>query len=190
MTAHSPYFAACLKGAWTEGQENCVELKEDDPKAFELVASWLFRDLDIVKTVKEAKLDFVATYKLADKLLMAQLKNDLLDGLRGHYKNRRLATTLDTLNFFHRMGVKGGPLYRFFLDLYVWSYCTASDTDIVRKNSTEGLANEEVMRDCLLKIQENIRKKWEDPRRDGACVYHDHSDGSRCIVRAGVMRRA
>jgi len=51
LIAHSPYFKACLDGAWEEGKTNTVRLEDDDPKAFETVANWLFGDPSIMKQI-------------------------------------------------------------------------------------------------------------------------------------------
>ena len=66
LTGHSPYFAACLKDEWTEGQENCIKLEEQSPKAFDVIVNWLFQDLDPMESINMSSgNEIIQAYKLA-----------------------------------------------------------------------------------------------------------------------------
>lgn len=100
LTAHSPYFKACLNSAWEEGKTDTVRLEDDDPKAFETITNWLFRDPSTMEQIDmRSTTDVALAYKLADKLLMTQLKNHLLDEYRAFQLANRSISNIGALDF-------------------------------------------------------------------------------------------
>ena len=190
LTAHSPYFKACLDGAWEEGKTNTVRLEDDNPKAFETVTNWLFRDPTTMKQTDMNTEERALRYKLADKLLITQLKNDILDGLRAFQLAKNKFTSIGGLDILHCQGLQTTALYDYCLKLYVWIFGTPTATSVegILVQPGRALANEEVMKDLLTKMFEFMQQRWGDPRKETGCVYHDHSDGSSCSVVRGVKR--
>ena len=183
LTAHSPYFAACLKDEWTEGQENHVKLEEESPKAFEVMVNWLFGDPDSMKSINMLdRHEIIQAYKLARYLQMTQLKNDLVDHLRSCYMIDDMIPTLSMLDEIGCAGKTGSLLYQLCIKMYVWYYHNSNDLDelLLHNESSTTFCNGDLTCELLGLIHEYPHIKWSDPRKETGCVYHDHSDGSAC----------
>lgn len=192
LTAHSPYFKACLNDAWEEGKTNTVRLEDDDPEAFETVVGWLFRDPSTISsTDKPATRSIARQYQLVDKLLMTQLKNDILDGLRACESAQNSSMTIGVLDLLYSQGLQGTPLYDYCLKSYVWKFGTPGVwcPGGTFADARGSLTNEVVIKDLIVRMFEFMHQRWDDPRKEIGCVYHDHSDGSTCRVVRGVKRR-
>ncbi|KAK5092358.1 hypothetical protein LTR70_003955 [Exophiala xenobiotica] len=191
LTTHSPYFKACLNGAWEEGKTNIVRLEDDNPKAFEIVANWLFKDPTAMKQTDITNKTVVVRYKLADKLLMTQLKNNILDGFQAFQLAKNESCSIGWLDHLCSKGLQRTALYDYCLKSYV-SGLGAPEVKCAGDmfaNAAGSLTNEEAMKDLITMMAKFMQQRWGDPRKETGCVYHDHSDGSSCSVVRGVKRR-
>ncbi|KAK5937562.1 hypothetical protein PMZ80_010182 [Knufia obscura] len=195
LTAHSPYCKASLEGRWEEAKNNCVKLEEHDPKALQVIVNWLYRDprtMNFLQVQSDLCAAVLPTYQLADKLLMPNLQNELVDVLRQRLLDNKSYTGLSSILTLRQAGMSSKPLYVFLLKLHVWMFCTYPKsynntleqkiTDVIKEDFDFGKV-------WIMYVQECLAKKWSDPRKETGCVYHDHLDGSECYLLRGVKRR-
>lgn len=186
LTAHSAYFNACLNrvSSWKEGEENKVLLEEDDPEAFNVVVSWLYKEstaLAFLDSTDSLTYSMVGPYKLADKLMIPELKNALIDRLRQKLKVRDRLMGPDQLKKIRQADLLHSSLYEFSIRQFAWTYCKLPKILYQQKEQDDALdADLELARECLSMTQKFLVDGWEDPRMEKGCVYHDHSDGSEC----------
>ena len=79
LVRSSPFFEACFRADIKEAQENTVTLCEDDPEAFEIVVDWMYGGRSLQGHLYDT---LVISYLLADKLLMRDLQNAIIDLFR------------------------------------------------------------------------------------------------------------
>lgn len=186
LSTHSGYFKACLSSnaAWKEGEEKKVVLAEDNPGAFGTIVSWLYKEseaLNIFNCAKNASNDVREPYKLADKLLMPAFKNDLMDKLRQQLLVEGLVVGPSHIKTIRDAGLAHSTLYNLSLRQCAWTMCNLPNIFSNLEGEQKPLKTDaDVAQACLLAVQSCLVEKWIDPRLEIGCVYHDHSDGSKC----------
>jgi len=193
LTAYSAFFRFCLGSGFKEAGTKRVELPDDKAEDFAAVVNWLYRESKVVKydASRTATDRITSAYKLADKLIMPQLKNHLMDLLRELWKEQNLYHALESIEKLSLFNVAGDKLYDFTLKMYVWILSTQPRT-IAQKATAEAgtFANAALMQDLFTMVREYNSQKWDDPRFVVGCHWHDHSDGSKCeaVVAPGKAR--
>lgn len=121
-----------------------------------------------------------SVYKLADKLIMPQLKNYLLDSLRKLWLEEEVYMPLEDIEKHCQTCVAGDKLYDFVLKQFVWVLNIWTESADLESNVEGIFANAALMKDLLLTVREYNLNRWEDPRSVVGCHWHDHTDGSKC----------
>lgn len=102
----------------------------EGPTAFETVLAWLYRYPETFDTLRKSTNPFTTVIPiccLADKLIMPRLKNDIMDEIQGIAKQKNIvAIPDDVLAVFTSAPMGDTRLGRFFMELFVWAYCTHS----------------------------------------------------------------
>ena len=78
LCARCPFFKAALTGDLKEAHSNIVKLPEDSVEAFNVVVAWVYSDAVPTRATKPVMCD---AYRLAEKLLIPGLQNDIIDVL-------------------------------------------------------------------------------------------------------------
>lgn len=120
----------------------------------------------------------VITYQLADFLLMSRAKNDLVDHFIRATSNYGIG--YDTMSILSLAGVTETKLFE---------YCTHSCLCLTMKSGKEPTGLNEQLKDhpevlyaVIKALHEWVVKPWGKPTIKDRCRYHDHDDGSQCVV--------
>ena len=98
LTSKSKYFAACLKGNFSEAASREIELPDVDSQAFGMFAEWLYSGnvtlpaIDI--TPDEKALLMADLYILGDRLLCSGVKNRAFDIIQEYCKHHTVEAAL------------------------------------------------------------------------------------------------
>ncbi|KAK5942618.1 hypothetical protein PMZ80_005183 [Knufia obscura] len=125
----SDFFKGCLRKDFVEGQKEEVTIKEEtDERSMQLLISWTYRGKEILSTAKDNvpdtsvrgcdRLPLTRLYLLADKLLMTELKNDIVDSFIN--LSHKAFPDLQALALMLEIGPDHCQLKRFMIDDLVW----------------------------------------------------------------------
>ncbi|KAL8848085.1 MAG: hypothetical protein Q9221_006887 [Calogaya cf. arnoldii] len=88
----SAHFRAALQGRFQEAQTNRIEFPEDDEKTFELFIRRLYGSTDKGFTTYNIQ-DHISLLCFAQRILLTELQNDCIDGIRRHYYDKTKQAT-------------------------------------------------------------------------------------------------
>ena len=82
LVSKCPYFAGCLRESFPESETNEVYLAEDRSEAFDILVTWIYREVVYQANCATGVGSLILAYMLADKFFVPSLKNDLVDEIR------------------------------------------------------------------------------------------------------------
>ncbi|KAJ9663345.1 Transmembrane emp24 domain-containing protein 10 [Neophaeococcomyces mojaviensis] len=187
LEASSPFCAAKLKDCWNEGK-NEIHLDDQEPAAAEIWIDWMYKNFlsraPLSIDTETLRIGLIAkTYKLADYLIIPDLKNDLMDLIMDQHKKSRKWFTLHALIDLWEVDESDSGLFKYVFRSSILSFMTSpkfylTGSGELKKISTRADTT------LLLKVIEGIMvwnvKSWDLPSDDKKCDYHDHSEGSSC----------
>lgn len=182
LCAKSPYFAASLKSCWN-GNTNELYLDED-ANAFGHFTNWLFQDT--IPTIDlgscEGLAEITAFYKLADFLLVEDLRNVILDAVLKYLKTNLWAFGFFSLFHLREQNLQTTPLYKLVLRSSVRAFVNgperfeegaAEDTEFLR-------GKPELMMDIIDGVREYNKKPYDQVWKCHPCEYHEHEESAIC----------
>ncbi|KAI4224427.1 MAG: hypothetical protein LQ349_007245 [Xanthoria aureola] len=137
LCKHSPFFAAAFNGSFKESAGS-MELREDDPEAFDRFLQWLYRRDFTISPIGDKQCtssryqELVRVYILADKLDVPLLKNRVMVSLfdtvtlpNGNFRwqpslNCRFRPRSREVKLVYTNTVKGSPIRNFMAAYYAW----------------------------------------------------------------------
>ena len=166
-----------------EQQEKTVDLPEDDPEAFAVFVNWLYAE----KITDDADAEcLINAYTLADKFLMPELGNAVVDNFRRKMQ-RGLVNPEWVQNVWNKT-IEGCQLRKLAIDQL--HYALVEATSSYKKNvdgvsdryaQMEGLMkNGELGLVLVLRLAGQMKSPPKDPSKLTGCVYHVHKDGKQC----------
>lgn len=172
MAAKSPYFAAQLKDCW-DGQKDEVELLDATGGDFEVVLDWMHIGKLPTKLTQytehpEYDWDLAAqTYKLADKLMMPELQNEVLKNEASILASNNKSWHYSKLATLHTAELTHTPYYTFVLKSVVRKLMLNPDNSDreLQKYNTALECYPKVAIDVLASINRWNAKRWDDPCR-------------------------
>jgi len=188
LTSKSPYFATSLKDCWN-GKTNEIDLTDEDSSAFDVFVDWLYEDSVSVSTPMGAAeywpeaytILLLKVFKLADKFMVNEMKNSLLDVVKDCFKKLGRAANINALCALRFHEGSDTQLYRMFLRDCVALYMKApARFDGDKGGMGKLLENPEVAKDMLESIREYNKAPWGPMHEAERCEYHGHTDGSKC----------
>lgn len=181
LAAKSGFFAARLKDDWNDGT-NEISLDSEIPYVFASLLDWMFTGKFnmAVEDVEDNITEISLLYKLADFLLIAPAKNDLIDLMLLDLKTTDTYYTFGGLRYIWEADGRETKLFTLALRSCVKEFMRA------KKQKTESSLTEalndvpDVMLAALRSIAEYNCEPWKQVYDQDRCQYHDHSDGSSC----------
>lgn len=148
------------------------------------MVDWLYgRDLNLDATAGPAWRHVLNCYKLADKCLMYDYKNILVDALRQWVRTNGVSSYVGVsiLVLARRWKLETNALYRFVLQSFVWGMrnqkVAYSSTGPSQEGLLKALDHLDIARDITLELAYG---SGVNPTTLTGCQFHDHSDGSTC----------
>ncbi|KAL8684116.1 MAG: hypothetical protein Q9224_006601 [Gallowayella concinna] len=132
LTHHSPYFAAAFDGSFSEATTDSIDMKEDDPRAFELFVQWLYTgklfmswdepstEFEIECKVKVPTVPEFASivWALGGKPVCPAFQDHAMLLILTHFRNNWLEK--DTAWHFYRVSPPGSRLRMLAVDQFLW----------------------------------------------------------------------
>lgn len=192
--AESPFFKRCLEKGFAEGQNHEVVVREErDEEAMQQLIIWVYagtairgrygRAASFWKALDLDRSQLTKLYLLADRFLMACLKNDVLDQFR--WKSRSMVD-LQPLEQMLQRRQESCQLKRFLIDHIGWELkaTTGGNANKRRKLSTQdspwqvqlsGMFGQhpDLASDLLTAM---IHGDEQSPAMASGCVYHKHPE--------------
>lgn len=157
----------------------------EDPTAFETVLAWLYRYSETFDSLRKSTNPFTAIipiWCLADKLIMPRLKDDIMDEIQGIAKQRKMvAIPDDVLAVFTSAPMGDTRLGHFYMELFVWAYCTHPgrwSPSIICTNAM--IAQPSIVAACFHLIHLFRICGYADPRTKPRCSLHNHDLVAEC----------
>lgn len=188
VTSNSQLFASALSRNWKEGRSGVVSLPEDDPDAFEIYVSWLYKrspftseallapsseqstSLSPLKQVER----FISAYLLGDKLLDDDFCDMIIDALLEYSAARNAWPTKQAERIF-LISPPESPQRNLLPDIVVHrgnaAWFNASSKNILGYSSEALIA---ITRGLLLSRGKNTLAREAWPWVVDPCVYHRH----------------
>ena len=177
LAAKSPYFAANLKDCW-DGLKDEVELLDTTEAAFEIVMDWMYleklptRVTEYVGETYDWQLTPLA-YKLADRLMIPELQNTLLQNEADILLKNNRCWSLIKVSGLAKIDMCHTPYYTWCLKVAIYSMMKETEEDnkkfeIQARNLEE---HPTVAIDVIICINNWNVKPWEDPRGDGLSEF-------------------
>lgn len=172
------------------GEQQRLELLQDDPAGFELFVKWLYQGRldDTAEMSAEKKYDHAVAchklYRLCEKFDMPELKNLSMDQYRICLFEARLVPDADEINEIYKVSPEGSPFRRLMTKIAARQIMDPdSDKDA---ESYRGCFQNNP--DFAIDLVNAIKMGsggilFDDPTDGGLCEYHDHSGGAGCGVR-------
>ncbi|KAK5099011.1 hypothetical protein LTR70_000867 [Exophiala xenobiotica] len=169
LSAKSPYFAARFKECW-DGKKDEVELCDAGEEEFEVVMDWMHPDKlptrltlyneDLYNWTLSSR-----TYKLADRLIIPKLQDELLTAEFAKLRKSGLWWGLGRLIYLQDLGLAHTPYYSFYLKAAVWAFMTGRRYVRAERHEEVILSlkdHGQVAVDVLLSIRKWNDKAWGD----------------------------
>lgn len=157
---------------------------DEDPNAFGHFTNWIFRET--IPAVDLGTLEGLAAitafYKLADFLLIEDLRNVIMDSILKYLKDNTWDLNFFSLSFLRERNLRTTPLYRLALRSAVRMYIHCPE------RFEEGAANDieflidkpELMMDILEGVREYNKKPYDQVWKCHRCEFHEHEDSAIC----------
>jgi hypothetical protein len=187
------YFHKMFNGSFSESTSNIGSFPEDDPVAFKLFISWLYRGavempLSSTSTSSTGKCEVLQLFLLfvfAEKFGIAVLADETMDFITGVLKERNWFPGSDVLTSAYQNTHSGSKLWLFA------SRCFAFLISHYANNTSGGCwsnaklsaglkGHEDILLDVLAVLRWQAGKLQIDPRDQLACDYHQHANTDPC----------
>lgn len=189
LVAKCPYLETRLKDAWNHTKDEPIILEDIDSSGFEVVVDWMYLGQlpsHLSGDASSETSDTIATkaYKVADRLVMPALQNDLMDCMLTELRDKQEQYTFKKIFGVVELELSHTPLYDMVLRSSV--KCMCEDDDEATKSIETSLERLEkypwVLVDVIVSSQKYRRDPWEYVELENWCDYHIHPDGERCVV--------
>jgi len=179
LAAKSPYFAAQFKDCW-DGQKDEVELADADERGFEVVMDWMHLEKlpTRLTTYEKGSYNWALTsiaYKLADKLMIIELQNELLKNEVAIFRDLGKFWTFAGLNNIHDRGLAHTPYYRLCVKVAVQRFMNPG-FKYPDEDNTSLKDHGHVAVEVLESIQKWNVKPWGDPHREDLTEFMVQND--------------
>lgn len=221
ICAHSPFIKGCLKTGFKEAKEQIVTIREwQNSDSMKTLIAWAYQGRTAFKIseislsspedmVKEAASDLAELYVLADRFLMSNLKNDIVDRYRlfrpyGELQSKPdefiLRLHHDTLGTLAQHGLQDCILKR-CIAKDIASYHAVGIEDVTLGSSTPGLSPKglELLQEISadhpefgnMVLQASIANLKRGSIYDHSvpCDYHEHADGAKGCEALEIYKR-
>jgi len=182
LRAKSPYFAASLKYCWN-GDTDEVYLNED-ANAFGHFTNWMFRGTVPVVDLgsPEGLAAITAFYKLADFLLVEDLRNLIMDAILKYLKDNTWDVNFFSLFSLREQNLRTTPLYKLFLRSSVRLFVRGPDRFEDGGDNDIGFLSDkpELMLDILEGVRDYNKKPWDLVWKCHRCEFHEHEESTIC----------
>lgn len=196
----SGYFNTLLTGSFAESGSSNVDMSQELPAAIRLIAKWLYLPV-LVRDLRQSEIPdmdmLIHAWILADKLVMFDAKNSILDVIRSVTRQYQqgpedeYGLIRDGLRIIKSLKDKpctDSALYRFFIDTFAWNwadcYINCPKTSMAKYRTAgqdiiEGL--DQVAIDvgrafCICIDDGTPALEQQDPLRYKFCLYHEHDN--------------
>jgi hypothetical protein len=183
LVKKSPFFAKCLDAGMKEEHSNEVDFPDDTCRAFDLFFVWIYsREVPQVDS-HDKVLAAMDAWVLADKLVMPDWQNPLIDGIMSFWKRRTMSP--EHLAWLYDNACESSLLFTLGSKQLVWDMA-------FEPSHYEGqwlVELEELLakRECSPAelICSVIREKkeemdWNNQPAAQGCTYHVHLCGKPC----------
>ena len=186
---HSSFFDedSLIDGEERRIKDGKVDLSEEDPKAFRILAKWLYqgRIEDVAKLDKDKQWDYAYAcqnlYMLCDRIQIRELKNLAIDQFRKGCYESKLVPGADEIKPVYDRLPANSPFRKLVSRIAARQLM---DPDTKRDASIYKLcfsAAPEFAIDVLNAIREGTDGLLlDDPTEGNSCRYHEHYNGETC----------
>lgn len=188
LCERSPFFKACLQGNWLESHTKEVNLTEEHPDMIAIMIKWFYtNNLDPTFLPDATSRDITLLYQTADRYLLFEFKNHIIDKFRAFCRVERRIIEPDLLTALHEQGMMDTMLYAYGVDSladqircseadYSPGGCYHEELEAAYRNNEEvKVAVEATIARDLVSPGENLCKSF-------GCQYHEHAGGGACML--------
>lgn len=185
LTEKSPYFKACLKHHWKEDKAKNIKLEDVCVSSFRIVIRWLYNEdwKDSFENLSE-DIDWelkCKVYKVADRLMIERLQNQLMDTQLWSMWERPVSYTPERLQRLNNLGLAHTKLYEMMLKHMVKKLMTGKiDTEELSKALDTLDDSKKILQEVLLSMNTYALKPWEEVWKMDKCAFHVHMPGENC----------
>ena len=204
LLAQHEWFREKIKASSDPANEDSITLKEEDPKLFELLISWLYRKtLKAISTIdenvaKEEVTVYIDLYFRAWAWNIHELQDSIMDRLRARQAHSNVLSEHVITKIYSkppRFGIVESPLHAYIGEKLIYLvtklYGDRSRQDptdagpaVILKPELHSLWNDRdraFMVDYVGAVfQLYMTSSISDPDTETGCVYHTHKEGERC----------
>lgn len=184
-----PYFEKMFKdGGFAESYTKSATFPEDDPESFDLLLGWVYHGSIKVPAVRtddrgDPELSWKpnSLYKLAEKICLSQLQDQVVDTLRDFDRQTYcLSCTKTILNAYSETRKKSG-LHRYYAQSLAFILVQGKTCSTWTVNElTEAMSKEVELTRDVLTILRDSGGNVKDPVNEPDCKFHCHADGEPC----------
>ena len=183
LTVKSHWFAARLNGRW-QCEPIEIEMEDESTDTFDWILGYMFGcEVGCIDNpgFRAFLYRMAPVYKLADKLLMTSLKNEIIDLVLEMMTEGKKASSFKDVFSLWELDLSSTELYRLALrDSVRYFVPRPSQFHLARPSMMSLYAEPDPVKQVFECIQEYNAIPWNQPSKEGGCEYPDHSDRSSC----------
>lgn len=195
FSQHIPYYRGCLNPAFSEGQSLVVKMEEGEGLVVDGLLAWLYTGT--FEGVQERFVEkgyAIRLYRLVDKLLISDLKNQVVDEFRRQMRKHNVSPDVEDIVCVSELGLLNTWLGMFNLRYNIWSlhqnaarWVDTLYNEQVEESKTTALGplfNDAHAIAGFIKLEIlYLEGKWDNPLNADDCDFHDHGRyGERCVL--------
>ena len=189
MIYHAQYFddSFAINGERKKIKEGKLELRDEDPAAFELLIKWLYQGKidDVSWMPKDVKWDYAFTcqklYMLCDTLGLQELKNLAIDQFRRGCHEAGLVPGPDEMIPVYQKTHDKSPFRVLVSRIAARQIMDPGSEKDAGSYRACFVASPDFAVDVINAIKQGSGGSlFDDPTEGNSCRYHEHNDGETC----------
>ncbi|EXJ54240.1 hypothetical protein A1O7_09577 [Cladophialophora yegresii CBS 114405] len=189
LTHHARFFdeTYAINGAPKRIKDNKLDLRDEDPGAFELLVKWLYQGKidDVSWMPKDVKWEYAFTcqklYLLCDTIGLQELKNQAIDQFRRGCNEAGLVPGPEEMKPIYERTPPSSPFRKLVSKIAARQIMDpGSEKDATSYRECFAQSPDFAV-DVINAIKEGSGGSlFDDPTEGNGCRYHEHDDGESC----------
>lgn len=184
LCSRSDHFKNAFEKGFRESGKNEMSFPEDDPEAFGLLLRWMYESrLEVPSSILSVPpvRPFIQLYVLADKLVLENLQNEVMDVITTLHNGRPPSYEIVRLAYHGTM--HNASLRMFLMETVVWPYAQGSrkGQELGSEENLISKAGGDLAVDFAKKLLACFNNSFRNPQDGSHCRYHIHKDTTKCL---------
>ncbi|KAJ9605583.1 hypothetical protein H2200_010240 [Cladophialophora chaetospira] len=189
LTHHSRFFddSGLVNGTPKRIKDNKLDLKDEDPGAFELLVKWLYQGKidDVSWMPKDVKWEYAfkcqKLYLLCDTVGLSELKNQAIDQFRRGCHEAGLVPGPDEMKPIYEKTPPSSPFRKLVSKIAARQIMDPGSEKDATSYRECFVQSPDFAVDVINAIKEGSGGSlFDDPTEGNGCRYHEHEDGENC----------